>query len=349
MKESKKEKLEDAIWNRIEKLMVEKNMKQSQLVNQCKVVGMPITQPELSKLHNRVKKINIYELTAIAKALDVPVDFFVSDYVPYREEFMCDRSNKLLSKAENEAFGTYFGDYYIYFNTTTEQEDKVQGGKMSIFKEKAGYCKVELLINTGAYRDTKEIVKKYEGRMFITTRLSGAYIVLKNDAIGELCFMTMRHRAFTVKQLECRLALCLTIGAGENKLPTVHRMLISRRKLSDEQVEAIRPYFDLSGNLIRIEKSKAIGLVENLNSEEEKAALEMLWKILPEKQYYELSIELLRRHLHLDREKFAVFIADILRTAETEPYSKIRENDDNLTYAILAQQDVIRNGMPPDE
>lgn len=350
MSRNKRKEFEDAVWNRMKELIKENRIKQSQLVQKCKEIGMPVTQPELSKLYSGTKKVNLYELTAISKALDVPIDFFVSDFVPFQEDLLYNReSKKLISKADDEAFFSYFGEYYIYYNTTAEQEDKVQCGKMVISKEKEGYCKVELLIYTGAYQNKKELVKKYEGRMILTTLLSGAYIVLRNDSIGELCFMTMRHRTFTVKQVACRMALCLTIGAGENKLPTVHRMLLSRNKLLDEQIQMMRPYFNLYGNVIRIEKSKVRELDNALEAGEEKEALKALLRVLPEKQYYEVSIELLRRHLHLDREKFAVFIASLLRLADTEPYSKIYETDDNLTYALIEKLTANKNGIPPDE
>lgn len=350
MSRNKRKEFEDAVWNRMKDLTKEKNIKQSQLVQKCKEIGMPVTQPELSKLYSGTKKVNLYELTAISKALDVPIDFFVSDFVPFQEDLLYNReSKKLISKADDEAFFSYFGEYYIYYNTTAEQEDKVQCGKMVISKEKEGYCKVELSIYTGAYKNKKELVKKYEGRMILTTLLSGAYIVLRNDSIGELCFMTMRHRTFTVKQVACRMALCLTIGAGENKLPTVHRMLLSRNKLLDEQIQMMQPYFNLYGNVIRIEKSKVRELDNALEAGAEKEALKALLRVLPEKQYYEVSIELLRRHLHLDRGKFAVFIASLLRLADTEPYSKIYEADDNFTYAMIEKLTANKNGIPPDE
>ena len=63
------------IWNRIAELLKERSVKQSWLVQRCKEIGMPISQPELSKLYTRKKKINVYELLAIAKALEVSVDF----------------------------------------------------------------------------------------------------------------------------------------------------------------------------------------------------------------------------------------------------------------------------------
>ncbi len=349
MKRNKRKEFEDAVWIRMKELIIEKKIKQSQLVQKCKEIGMPVTQPELSKLYNGTKKINLYEVTAISKALDIPIDFFVSDFVSGQEDLLYSReSKKLISKADDEAFFSYFGEYYIYYNTTAEEEDKVQCGKMVISKEKEGYCKVELSIHTGAYQNKKEVVKKYEGRMILTTLLSGAYIVLRSDSIGELCFMIMRHRTFTVKQVACRMALCLTIGAGENKIPTAHRMLVSRNSLSDEQIRMVQPYFDLYGNVIRIEKSKVKELRDVLETEAEKEALEALWKVLPEKQYYEISVELLRRHLHLDREKFAVFIASLLKLADTEPYSKIYEADDNFTYAIIEKLTANKNGIPPD-
>lgn len=349
MNENKRKDFDSAVWNRIEELIKEKKIKQSQLVQKCEEIGMPITQPELSKLHREAKKINLYELAAISKALDVPVDFFMSDFIPYQDDLLSSKkSKKLLSKADDEAFGGYYGSYCIYYNVTTEQTEKIQCGRMIISRAKEGYCKVELMIHTGTYKDKKEVVKKYEGRMLITTLLSGAYVVLRNDLIGELCFMIMRYQTFLTGQMECRMALCLTIGAGENKLPTVHRMLISREALPKEHMKDIQPYLDLYGNVIRIEKNKAKELYNALEKEEDKKELDALWRRLPEKEYYEVSIELLRRYLRLDRKEFAFLIANLLRLADTEPYSKIRQTDDSLTYEVINQFIISKKGIPPD-
>lgn len=333
---------EDVVWNRIADLLNQKKIKQSWLVRQCKEKGMPISQPELSKLYNGKKKINVYELAAISKVLEVPVDFFVSGNA-FQSRNILDStdSSKLLCNADSEQFQAYIGEYHIYYNTTAEQEEKLEHGSMSVNRDNAGYCNIELMIHTGEYRGQRELIKKYEGRMLITALLSGAYIILRNDSIGELCFMAMRHRTFTIKQLECRIALCLTIGSGENKLPTAHRMLLSRKELSDERLKIVCPYLRLYGNEIRIEKNKAAALVDSLEMESEKGSLEALWKMLPEKKYYEVSIELIRRHLRLDRDKFALFIANLLQMADTEPYAKIYESDDNLMFSVITQ--------PPDD
>ena len=146
--------------------------------------------------------------------------------------------------------------------------------------------------------------------------------------------MELRHRMFAVKQLECRLALCLTMSEGENRVPTVHKMLLFRQELTEEQLRVVRPYLDLYGNVIRIDKEKANQLADSLNSEAEKEALQALWNMMPGKQYYEVSIELLLRHLHLSKDEFAAFISKFLSFADTQRYSKIYENDDNLLYAL---------------
>lgn len=349
MSENKRKDFDSAVWNHIKELINEKKIKQSELVQKCGEIGMPISQPELSKLYNETKKINLYELTAISKALDTTVDFFISDFIPYQDDLLSGKeSKKLLSKADDEAFDGYYGKYCIYYNATTERAEKIQSGRMIISPAKEGYCKVELMIYTGMYKNKKEVVKKYEGRMLITTLLTGAYVVLRNDLIGELCFMIMRYQTFLTEQMECRMALCLTIGAGENKLPTVHRMLISRKELPKEHIKDIQPYLDLYGNAIRIEKNKAKELRNALEKEEDKEELDALWRRSQEKEYYEVSIELLRRHLRLDRKGFAFLITDLLRLADTEPYSKICQTDDGLAYEVI-NQIISEMGVPPDD
>lgn len=329
----------DAVWNRIKELLKRRSVKQAWLVKRCKEMGMPISQPELSKLYTGKKKINVYELIAISRALEVSIDFLVRNNIAAEGDLLnTGKSLKLLSNVESEQFQAYLGEFYIYYNKTTEQEDEIQTGRLLITEEALGYCGIKLQIYTKEFRGQKEIVKEYEGRMLITTFLSGAYIVLRSDSLGELCFMALRHRTFAVKQLECRLALCLTMSAGENKVPTVHKMLLSKWALSEEQLEGIRSYLSLYGNVIKIEKDKANQLLDYIEPEKDKDALKVLLDMMPQKQYYEVSIELLRRHLQLDRKEFAKFIASFLSLAETEKYAKIYEQDDNLTYAALTEE-----------
>lgn len=94
MDTNKKEDFSSAVWNRVEELIREKKIKQSQLVLKCMENGMPITQPELSKLYNGTKKINLYELAAISKAIDVPADFFISAFIPYQDNLLNGKESK---------------------------------------------------------------------------------------------------------------------------------------------------------------------------------------------------------------------------------------------------------------
>ena len=170
------------IWNRIAELLKERSVKQSWLVQRCKEIGMPISQPELSKLYTRKKKINVYELFAIAKALEVSVDFLAyKDLSSGADLLNTGKSQKLLSRADSEQFNAYLGEFNIYYNKTSEQTDEIQKGHLKIFKDSLGYCEVRLQILTGEYRNRKEIVKEYTGRMLITMFLSGAYMILKNE------------------------------------------------------------------------------------------------------------------------------------------------------------------------
>ncbi|MDO4304109.1 MAG: hypothetical protein Q4D94_09350 [Bacillota bacterium] len=347
----------DGVWNYIAGELKKRDVNQAWLVRRCQEVGMPILQPELSKLYNKKKKINIYELAAISKALDMPMDYLVYGKAEKNVDILnTQNSSKLLCDANTEQFKAYLGEYHIYYNVTDDDRPELkQSGTLTVAKDSEGFCSIKLKIRIGS----TGTVKTYEGRMLITTVLSGAYLILKNDALGELCFMILRHRNFTVKQMECRLALCLTIGSGENKLPTAHKMILSRSNLSEEQLTLIEGYMNLYGKGILIEQGKANELVQHLSSEKEQAKLKELWKVLSQKRYYEVSIELLRRTLNLDRKEFARFIAELLKAAESESYVKVYDGDDSLLYSVIgdktendAEPEVVskkvKSGIPPD-
>ena len=79
------------------------------------------------------------------------------------------------------------------------------------------------------------------------------YCLLSSPAMGELSFLMFRHFRLNMGQLDCRLALAMTASAGnEDKNPTVHRALISRSQIRDEDLEGLLPLLDLNNSQIVI-------------------------------------------------------------------------------------------------
>lgn len=69
-----------------------------------------------------------------------------------------------------------------------------------------------------------------------------------NERMGEICNLAFRHRAFFVKEVQCRLGLVLTVSAGEVKRPAVHRIFLSRYPISEDILSKISPILKLDSN-----------------------------------------------------------------------------------------------------
>ena len=70
-------------------------------------------------------------------------------------------------------------------------------------------------------------------------------------------FITFRHFRINSGQLECRLAEVLTASSGgEDKYPTVLRMLISSEQIKQEDLTQLKPMLSLTNSSIIVPKKE---------------------------------------------------------------------------------------------
>lgn len=323
----------------IDRLVTEiskRGIKQNQLLAMCNEIGMPISQPDISKICSGGKKLNLYQLASLSKALGKSTDYFVWGEDRHYEDF-CDPHGSKVLYDNGEELGCYQGRFHCYFLSTALNEDKLIHGTLDIDQLKESYD-VRLSLDTGEkdYRGTP-ILKKYSGRILVSTALSGAYLIVKSEILGEICMICLRHRHYSLKEAECRLGLVLTISAGEVKEPVAHRCLLVRDELAKDYQEILSPWLHMIGSdVIRIEVGKLDKILEEASEQYPEFADEIKEiKIHAlKKQYIDFSVEMMRRQLPLDNRQFVALLSKLYRVSEKIKSHRISQADDICAYTM---------------
>lgn len=203
-------------------------------------------QSTVSKFLAGDTRVSLIHVAKICKALEIDPGEILS----LQEESARTKERDVLSKISNEgmligdpghpAFKGYLRQFKVYFNSTISSENKILQGELSFQPSgDRGYCKAELVLDTGKKRTDGEAVKKtYEGKMVISLSMSACYCILVEKGFGEICFLAFNHMFLFHEELICRLACVTTVSSGGNKRPTMHRLLISRVPFDIENAES---------------------------------------------------------------------------------------------------------------
>lgn len=213
-----------------------------------------ISQPTLSKLLSNKSKYTVEQLAKISIALQTDI----SEFISFQNNGINSIHNMYSSIAENDnlvcstnrsAFKGYLGNKYsIYFYSTISSESKLIHGEMELKHSEDNRCKINLKLYTGKIDVAgKKITKNYTGDMIISIPLSSCYCILINESIGEMCFLLFHHMFLFNHDMICRVGAVLTTSSGENRRPTLHRMVISKHEF-DLQGDSLDLHF-LKGQL----------------------------------------------------------------------------------------------------
>lgn len=194
-----------------------------------------INQSTLSKLLANKSKFTVEQLLRISIALETDI----SEFIAFENNSKNSVSNIYSSLIENDnlvcdtkrsAYKGYLNnEYSIYFYSTVSSENKLIHGKLYLNDTDESRCKINLKLYTGKIDIAGEkITKNYTGDMIISIPLSSCYCVLINQSIGEMCFLIFHHMFLFNHEMICRVGAALTTSSGENRRPTLHRMIISK-------------------------------------------------------------------------------------------------------------------------
>lgn len=197
--------------------------------------------------------------------------------------------------------------YCYYYSTVSDEyhntEMPIIEGKLTISPHE-NECRVEFLVDTKK-KDAlgKTNYKKYVGTAVLSTATNAVHCALRENNIGEYCYIIFRYVKVNFGLQDCRMAVVLsTSSTPENRDPVLHRMFMSRQKISTEHLKLIAPYLRIDYSPLIIPQEALTKLQEV--SEKYAAAVQVL-----------MELECLKIYT-LDKNRVQHMVSGILTTDE---------------------------------
>lgn len=325
-----KEILKQKIRDNVVAIMESQHISQIELHRRCVEQGYQISQPELSKALSGKTSFTIFHLTAFSEVFNISLDQLVSGEKTKRVIFI-DGGKFFVTDPSDEAYKGYMGTFYTVLQSTSPFENKLLHGTLTfqVFEAADPICEAVFELNTGV-QDTsgKEIKKYYQGQLILSRRLDTAYCILLNETIGELVLIEFRHRDFFVREVECRIGLILSTSSGEEKLPVVQRVILTRSRIEEKHLLSFIPYLRLIENGEVFITQSHLKQLQNeyqdfrINSDQKE-----VYCLLDEQSVRGIDRSVARSEL-------AEIVGKIRELAAAPWISKITEREDSFVYSL---------------
>ena len=225
-------------------------------------------QEKISKLERGDSRIKLTKegVNAIQKALQLPDELTTSLLEELQSVEEADQqknigarirvyeAGQLISKGASQEFQSYMGKYHcLFISTDSSNRMPVRG----IFEVSAGEDRENQCIAHMTIYDKKgKPIKWYSGPFFINLHYRTWHCVLVGRDKQEVCMLTASHFNSTIHQNLLNVALVLTTSSGLQKRPTMHRLLLSRNRVTKkETLELVQAQLKLNSDNICISKS----------------------------------------------------------------------------------------------
>lgn len=212
---------------------------QQQVLLMCVEQGYSINQSSLSKMLSG-SNIQIFQIAQICKVLALNISEVLSldPSTEVHVENQQIHSEQIITDAQNSAFRGYKGTYSAYFYTT-KNEDSIHFGTFKIQENPAtGQCMADFRFKTGEKNeDGKDIEKHYTGPIYYSVSMQAIYCEVYSEEIGEKCYLLFHYDFLAYQNLECRLVTAITVSSGVKRLPTMHKLLLTRTQLTPDDLE----------------------------------------------------------------------------------------------------------------
>lgn len=307
------------LGERIEREMEYRGIDQKELADLLKV-----SQATISNVISGKTVVSIKKIFQILECLELDplkeVSNCLSDFHDKREGLensilRLEQTSKFICNCQNQAFHGYLGRYNMYFVSTNPYENKCIHGDLRIFESRK-VCQVELQLET---EEEEENFKFYRGYMLISELQQAAYIILFSEDLGEMNFLSFPYKPILTpkRRLECTMALAVTVSSGiSTRVPTAHRIFLSREKIFAEKEELIRGQLLMNKSLIRISKKNFEELKKNGLIAAE--FIDEFLKFKTEEEYYEIEEKSFKQLMRNDSK----YYKDICRLRDASTAAK---------------------------
>ncbi len=340
------------VAKRIKSVMAQLGLSQADLIDRAEKEGYILKQSALSKmLSDSASNMSITAVVQIANTLKIDLNDLLSLddteelSAPSNVTERCEEESMLITRADDKRMRPYMKTYHTYFFPTLSSDEGILSGKLRFYpSEDRSKCMAHFSFKTGKLDTLKQpIEKKYDGELVLSPMMSAAYCSLKNEGIGEISYILFSYMPILYETLKCRVALVLTSSAGSNRMPTVHRMIITEDAVSAEGLEILQGQLYLNESEILISE---VGLDKFLADKKlDDSVREYFCKPdqgvkfagLSPMPYYRFD-ESVIREAFLDSDVKTKAINLIRRYSVTPKYNKIGTKCDELVYRFICDE-----------
>lgn len=229
---------------------------QQQVLAKCMDHGYTINQSAISKMLSGTN-IQTFHVAQICEALGLNIaevlSFDENTEIQVKEK---PQTPSLITDARHNAFRGYMGSYSIYFYTT-KNEDSIHHGIFNLQEDPATHqCMADLRFKTGEKNEEgMDIEKHYTGPVYYSMSMQTIYCEVFSAEIGERCYLLFHYDFLAYQNLECRLATAITVSSGVKRLPTMHKLLLTRTELSNDTLDYLCGQLKLNSSEILISEN----------------------------------------------------------------------------------------------
>lgn len=309
--------------------------------------GIDINVGNMHKLiHNENSKITPLILMYLCEYLEVDMEDVMRKNMNVIGEIFEEKKSKRKEyidnfKVEKAEIERYLGQYNCYYYSLEDKiEEKILKGKLNIQYSDSS-CLAKLIIDTeekDSVNPKKNYIKEYTGRMIVSKRLNICFCILENNEIGEVVVISFRYKSAlnNTKNKGGMAAVCSASSGGVN-VPTMHRMLITRKNLNDFQLDKVKSNLLLNYSSILIEEKALKNTIESFEiSEVGKKKIEAIldgcgknYYLIKERNLRGISKEELGGH------STAEFIAEIRSKSYAQRYNKVSLKLDEQVLQLI--------------
>lgn len=323
---------------------------ENQLSKKLEEYGLRVNQGTISKYIHGGGNMHLSVAIALCEIYNISLSDLVSENFTYDNystavstfkdkksepnEFAHKVGKKFIVDPKDEHFEGYIQKYYCYFFPTISKENQLLVGELEL-REESTYCAAFFSLNTNKKKCGENIYKHYSGYVIISKAVESCYIILSSEKEGEICLINLRYFSIRHQNLDCRMAEVITNGAGERHFPTIHRMLLSREKISCNHLKYISPHLHLNSSDIRIKKE----YLEKLESKSDayKELIEHLLHRVKKTEIYDFKEDYIISNAKqfLSKDEARYFLSNIRDNSYKMRYNKVSNKLDETVRELL--------------
>lgn len=340
-----------AILIKINRIMEEQSIKQLELSAKTN-----ISQSSLSKLLKGEMRLTLQHIYKISQALNL----LPEELLPFRDSNTSSElstkasysgiinekdinSQMLIRNSKHSAFNAYRNTtFYLYLYSNTDINPLLLEGKIKFDTKNYSFCKVDMEIDSGKNStDGKPIFKHYSGELIVSLTMGTCYCILTSLDMGEICFLNFRHTFLYNGPMECRVGTMSTTSSGENHLPVIQRIIISKTQLNISEtdstdLEFIQGQLRLNDSKIIISRNELLDLYDMyIDDEDLRPFFGELFDIGSNSKEFTIIDESFFQDISVSTKVKSLALSILRNHSLASKYNKISSKADELVYEYI--------------